>query len=111
MDLDREKLGADLWWASYRHGQRARSMFTRSLGTPVEDVDLVAGTQAKSSEPDGLLGEAVHAGVISASEADLITRTRLEGERLGSVAQRLGLRYHACAQRRHGLKAGWRATC
>lgn len=66
--------------------------------------------QTKNGERDGLLSEAVHAGVISASEADLITRTRLEGERLGSVAQRLGLQYHACAQRRaraEGRLAGY----
>lgn len=110
VDLGREKLGAHLWWAAYRHGQRARGMFTGSRETPVEDIDQAVSAQARNDEPDGLLGEAVHAGVISASEAELITRTRLEGERLGAVAQQLGLRYHACAQRRiraEGRLAGY----
>jgi hypothetical protein len=110
VDLGREKLGAHLWWTAYRHGQRARGMFTGSRETPVEDIDQAASAQARNGEPDGLLGEAVHAGVISASEAELITRTRLEGERLGAVAQQLGLRYHACAQRRtraEGRLAGY----
>lgn len=110
VDPGREKLGVHLWWAAYRHGRHAREMFTRSRETPVEDIDLAANAQAKNGEPDGLLGEAVHEGVITASEADLITRTRMEGERLGSVAQRLGLRYHACAQRRaraEGRLAGY----
>jgi len=110
VDLGRERLGVHLWWAAYRHGQHARDMFTRSHEIPVEDIDLAASARVRDGEPDGLLGEAVHAGVISASEAELITRTRLEGERLGSVAQRLGLRYHACAQRRaraEGRLAGY----
>lgn len=110
VDLGREKLSAHLWWAAYRHGQRARDMFTGSREIPVEDIDQAASAQAGSGEHDGLLGEAVHAGVISASEAELISRTRLEGERLGAVAQQLGLRYHACAQRRtraEGRLAGY----
>jgi hypothetical protein len=110
VDICREKLGAHLWWVAYRHGQHARDMFSGSRETPVEDIDQAAGAQANGGEPDGLLSEAVHAGVISASEAELITRTRLEGERLGAVAQQLGLRYHACAQRRtraEGRLAGY----
>jgi hypothetical protein len=110
VDLGREKLGAYLWWTAYRYGQRARGMFTGSWETPVEDIDRAASVHADNREPDDLLGEAVHAGVISVSEAELITRTRLEGERLGAVAQQLGLRYHACAQRRtraEGRLAGY----
>lgn len=99
VDPGRERLGAHLWWTAYRHGQRARDMFAGARETPVEDIDRVADAQARNGEPDGLLGEAVHADVISALEAELITRTRLESERLGAVAQQLGLRYHACAQR------------
>lgn len=109
-DASRENLSAHLWWAAYRAGQRARRMLAQSRETPVDDIDRAAQVQAEPGEPGGLLDDAVHAGVISASEADLITRTRLEGERLGAVAERLGLRYNACAQRRfraEGRLAGY----
>lgn len=102
-DTGRENLSAHLWWAAYRAGQRARRMFDQAREIPVDDLDLAAQVQTEPGDPDALLDDAVHAGVISASEADLITRTRLEGERLGAAAERLGLRYNACAQRR------WRA--
>lgn len=43
---------------------------------------------------------AVHEGVLTGAEADLIGRTRIEGERLGAIAEQMGLRYHTCHQRR-----------
>lgn len=98
IDPNEERGGARLWWGAFRRGQDACARIRREL--PVGDVELVAGNSPAVESSGTSLSEAVHDGVISVPEADLINRTRIEGERLGAIAERLGLRYHACCQRR-----------
>lgn len=98
IDPKKERSGARLWWGAFRRGQDACARSRREL--PVGDVELVAGNPPAVESSGTSLSEAVHDGVISVPEADLINRTRIEGERLGAIAERLGLRYHACCQRR-----------
>ncbi|MCY9787123.1 sigma-70 family RNA polymerase sigma factor [Nocardiopsis sp. EMB25] len=50
--------------------------------------------------PDLLLIAAVRVGVLSAPQAQLIARTRLEKVSLAQVADELGVSYKACAKRR-----------
>lgn len=94
----RSRIGGFLYWRA-----RSRLHQLRVKGRheePVEDVELTARLTAQPEPDMNPLSEAVHQGVVTVSEADLINRTRLEGERLGSIAQRMGLGYHACRQRR-----------
>jgi hypothetical protein len=97
-DPNRPHLGAHLWWKAHNHAMQACALLVREM--PVEDVELVAGTHGRQTDHGDYLSRAVHEGVLTGVEADLIGRTRLEGERLGAVAQQMGLRYHACHQRR-----------
>lgn len=97
-DPSRPHLGAHLWWKAHNHAMQACALLAREM--PVEDVELVAGRQNRQADHGDYLSRAVHEGVLTGVEADLIGRTRLEGERLGAVAQQMGLRYHACHQRR-----------
>ncbi|MEV2279194.1 sigma-70 family RNA polymerase sigma factor [Nocardiopsis sp. NPDC049922] len=55
---------------------------------------------AVAGSPDLLLVAAVRVGVLSASQARLIARTRLENVPLTRVADELGVSYKACAKRR-----------
>jgi nucleotide-binding universal stress UspA family protein len=106
IDLERDAIGPRLWWAAKRKVQRAAAQLGREL--PVEDIEVKAVNGG--GIPGDPLREAVHDGVISDVDARLIGSTRLEGERLGSVAERLGLRYHACQRRRaraEGRLAGY----
>lgn len=109
VNIEREGIAAALWWRAYDHAARAATSLTKEM--PVEDIDLVSpSSRGASGIPDSPLEDAVYAGVITISEADLINKTRLEGERLGSVAERMGLKYHACRQRRaraEGRLAGY----
>ena len=97
-DPARPHLGAHLWWKAHNHATRGCALLAQE--TPVEDIELVAGTRGRQTVHGDSLSRAVHEGVLTGAEADLIGRTRLEGERLGAVAQQMGLRYHACHQRR-----------
>jgi hypothetical protein len=113
VDLGQRQLGAELQRAAYRGGRRVLAQVKRSRELPTADIELVGGISGGPDQPDALLSDAVHSGVLSVPEAELINRTRLEGERLGVVAQQLGLRYHACQQRRsraEGRLAGYVLT-
>ncbi|MFI0483381.1 hypothetical protein [Actinomadura sp. 9N215] len=108
VDAGRAKVGAFLWWSTFRRAWRARSRDEREI--PSEELALIAAERELQDHDIRPLVEAVHEGVPSVSEADLINRTRIEGERLGAIAERMGLRYHACRQRRaraEGRLAGY----
>ncbi|GLY85995.1 hypothetical protein [Actinoallomurus iriomotensis] len=97
-DPNRPHLGAHLWWKAHNHAMQTCTLLAREM--PVEDIELVAGTQGGQADHGDYLSRAVHEGILTGVEADLIGRTRLEGERLGAVAEQMGLKYHACQQRR-----------
>lgn len=93
-----EHLGAHLWWQAYNHGRRACAKSSKE--TPVEDLERVGAGRSTQEPSSDSLAEAVYDGVLTEPDAELIGRTRVEGERLGAVADQMGLRYHACRQRR-----------
>lgn len=106
-DPQRARLGSRLV-ANLRH--LAKIAARERMTIPVADTEMIQSRQEDPMRPKDLLADAVHEGVLTVPEADLISRTRLEGERLGAVAQQLGLRYHACRQRRaraEGRLAGY----
>jgi hypothetical protein len=98
VDPKRQHLGAHLWWKAHNYASRACAALGQE--TPVEDIELVAGMRDQQPNHGDSLTAAVHEGVLTGAEAELIGRTRLEGERLGAVAEQMGLRYPACHQRR-----------
>ena len=55
--------------------------------------------------PDLVLAKAVRAGVISASDAELISATRLGDTDLADAAEQLGIGYWACHKRRRRAEA------
>jgi DNA-directed RNA polymerase specialized sigma24 family protein len=71
---------------------------------PVEDINLVAGRPVNGDQVGDPPVAPVHADIIAGTSEDADSRRRLEGERLGSVAQRLGLRDHV--RRSRGIETG-----
>ncbi|KAB2375401.1 hypothetical protein [Actinomadura montaniterrae] len=98
VDAAQARIGASLWWAARRRAAQVR--LQRSREVPSEELALNAARQELGDHEVRPLVEAVHEGVISISEAQLINKTRLEGERLGAIAESMGLRYQACHRRR-----------
>jgi hypothetical protein len=93
-DVNRPELGSWLWWATYRNVQRAVSRLRRE--TPTADFELIAMLDASPYDASRItsgsadrVGQAVPV-VDSQADQDL---GRVEGERLGSMAQRLGLKH------------------
>jgi hypothetical protein len=99
IDPDRDRLAGRLVSAAYVAGRRARRA---ELGEQQRRAGLPMSMPppAPSGHPDLLLADAVRAGVISRSEAELIGETRLSGTPLVVMAGRLDLSYAACHQRR-----------
>lgn len=90
VDPERPNLRAHLWWSAFRHAHEACRQATRLLVTP--ELELVAaGIDAA--------GDAVF-GRTAVSRSSATDRLSTEGERLGALAARMGLRER--------VRAGWR---
>lgn len=94
-------------WISQRLVARSartveRAYRSRIRVTPVDPCTLAEITPAASPEGhvDLLLDSAVRQGVITASEAEIIFTTRLEGMAPGALAEQLGTSYQALMKRR-----------
>lgn len=94
-------LAGELYWAARRAGSR----FQRSLirverqQVPLDALpDRMAGPLG--GHPDTALERLRSVAVLTDEEAELIGRTRLEGEPLAEAAARLGITYAACRKRR-----------
>lgn len=100
-DPEQGELSSHLFRSARRRGVNVRRSYLdrqrREVST--EREGLTEPYEGRAYRGDILAG-AIYGGVLSATEADLIGRTRVEGERLGAVAQRMGLNYGACCQRR-----------
>ncbi|MEZ0064958.1 hypothetical protein ABIA32_000946 [Streptacidiphilus sp. MAP12-20] len=101
LDPAQPALASELYWTA----KRADSQFRRDLiaseqrNIPVDAVpELEAGADA--GHPDTALAQLCKREVISGDEAELIGRTRLEGESLTAAAERLGISYATCRKRR-----------
>ncbi len=78
MDLPRGRIAIRLRWAAYRAGHHA--LTTAMDGPTPTEPDVRPGTPAPvSGHPDLVLARAVNAGVLTSTEAELISATRLGG--------------------------------
>ncbi|WP_156179009.1 hypothetical protein [Saccharothrix sp. ST-888] len=89
VDPHRPELGSFLCRTACSRGWRVERSTAREL--PVEDVDLAARSSPEAARSDGLPQAPVRREALPTGQSDLTTRIQLEGERLGSVAQRLRL--------------------
>ncbi|MDV9176350.1 hypothetical protein R6V09_40280 [Streptomyces sp. W16] len=101
IDVDVGGVASRLWWAGYRCGLRARSRYSGAVrAVPLMERWALHARNSVPGRPDFVLDRAVYAGAVTAEEAELIGRTRMEGEGLAAAARRLGLGYTACRARR-----------
>ncbi|GGU22346.1 hypothetical protein [Streptomyces violascens] len=101
IDVDARGVASRLWWAGYRAGLRARATYTGMLrAVPLPEPWALHAQRPTSGHPDFVLDRAVRAGAVTADEAELIGRTRMENEGLADAARRLGIGYTACRIRR-----------
>lgn len=95
------RLAGELYWAA----RRASSRFQRGLidaERQLVPLDALPDrmTGPRGGHPDTALARLRARAVITEEEADLIGRTRLDGEPLVQAAARLGITYAACRKRR-----------
>jgi hypothetical protein len=105
-DLDQVPLASRLCWAARRAGEHlayadaAWSARRSDLGDRGDAPDLPWG------HPDLVLARAVRRGVLTAGQAELIGRSRLEGIPLSAIAAETGTSHSAlCNRRRRAEKA------
>jgi hypothetical protein len=87
IDPQRENLGSTLYWSSYNAARTACRAHGREL--PTEEVD-------RAAEPDDLPDIPVHRRVVTAQHVAPGGGV-LEGERLGSIAARVGVADRLCS--------------
>ncbi|MBY8855363.1 hypothetical protein K7711_02635 [Nocardia sp. CA2R105] len=108
LDVNRPNVAYRLRWATF-HRTCPRVRERRAAPIPADwspegddparvDGEVVA---SPAGHPDLLLQQAVDEEVLTASEAELILRTRLEHQRLTRAAADTGLAYNTLAQRRY----------
>lgn len=101
VDLQVDRLPYRMWWAAFRRARTVmRQRVTAVRELVAEPADGRPAVTAVLRHPDFALARMRSADVITEVEEDLIGRTRLEGESLTDAAQRLGISYQACKQRR-----------
>jgi hypothetical protein len=105
VDLARPKIALRLCWAGYRAGARLRYADAAFASRHTEAVASVAPPRPWG-HPDLVLADAVAKRVITAGQAELIARTRLEDLELQDAARELRISYAAAKMRR--LRAEWR---
>lgn len=101
IDTEREDLGATLYRSAYSAGRAVCRTYGREL--PTDEIDRTPNLPSDPAIP-------VHRGVATVTRQTQPTRGSLEGERLGSIAHRVGLadHVHRPAQRnRHTLQPGY----
>jgi hypothetical protein len=93
------RLPARLCWAAYRAGRQVRDAEVTWARTHAAFTDSPIPA-APYGHPDLILDHAVTGGLLTAAEAELIGRTRLEQTTLAEVAAELGATYEAVKRRR-----------
>ena len=102
IDISTERIAARLCFTAYNAGRRLRHREAAHSGRRSELMESVQPVKPWG-HPDFVLARAVSQGLITRVAADLIGRTRLEGEPLSKVAADNGLGYTA------GQVQRWRA--
>jgi hypothetical protein len=99
-DLDRVPLASRLCWAAWRAGQK-HAYATADWGSRRRDLDEFPATPALPwGHPDLVLAAAVRAGILTAAEAELIGRNRLERIPLAVIAAEQGVSHSSLCNRR-----------
>lgn len=107
IDVTRPKIVLRLCLAGYRAGSKLRyaeAAFTSRRA----DADTSVPPPRPWGHPDFVLADAVAKNVITAGQAELIARTRLEDLELEDAARDLGISYPAAKMRR--LRAEWKVA-
>jgi hypothetical protein len=104
-DLEAVPLASRLCWAAYRAGQ-ALAYADADWASRRRDLpESFDGPVMPWGHPDFVLAAAVRQQVITAAEADLIGRSRLEGIPLAHIARQLQVSHQALCQRRRRAEA------
>lgn len=82
---ERDNLGSTLYWSAY-HAGRAACRPHRQVN-PTDEIDRITAYITDTTPP-------AHRGVVDTTHTGQPTRSRLEGERLGSIAHRMGVADH-----------------
>jgi hypothetical protein len=99
-DLDRVPLASRLCWAAWRAGQK-HAYATADWGSRRRDLEeFPAAPPLPWGHPDLVLAAAVRAGVLTAAEAELIGRNRLERIPLAVIAAEQGVSHSSLCNRR-----------
>lgn len=99
VDTSRRRIVLRLCWAAYRAGARHR--YADAVPGAGAQVPVASMAPPRPwGHPDLVLARAVAEKVITAAEADLIARTRLEGVPLTSIARRRREPFRAVLMRR-----------
>jgi len=99
-DLDRVPLASRLVWAAWRAGQQHACA---DAGWAARRRDLAGwrdGPEVPWGHPDLVLAAAVRQGILTAGQAALIGRNRLEGVPLSQIAAETGISHTALCNRR-----------
>ena len=100
----RARLASWLCWLARTGAARLlRAELAERAGPGAEPVS--AAPPRPWGHPDIVLARAVAADVVSATDAELIATTRLEGANLAAIAEDLGLDYETCRMRRSRAEA------
>jgi hypothetical protein len=104
-DLDAVPLASRLCWAAWRAG-RALAYADADWASRRRDLDESFGAPAIPwGHPDFVLAAAVRRGGLTAAQAELIGRSRLERIPLARIAAELGVIRSALCHRRRGAEA------
>ena len=104
-DLDRVPLASRLCWAAWRAGQ-ALACADASWSARRRDLDESSGGPVMPwGHPDFVLAAAVRQRILTAAEAELIGRNRLEGVPLARIAAELRVSHSALCHRRRRAEA------
>lgn len=85
-DTSKDGVASRILWTAYRHGSRLRGDEIEAP-EPTPEVAVMSGS---SGHPDLILERAVAAGVIKASDAELISASRIGGTDLPNLAAASG---------------------
>jgi hypothetical protein len=99
VDITQPRIALRLCWAAYRAGARLRYADAAFASRHVDPV-WPAVPPRPWGHPDFVLADAVAKKVITAAQAELIARTRLEDLELHDAARELGISYAAAKMRR-----------
>jgi hypothetical protein len=99
-DLDRVPLASRLCWAAWRAGQEHGDYADAAWAGRRDLAEWRDGPDLPWGHPDLVLAAAVREGILTAGQAELIGRNRLEGVPLSRIAAETGISHSALCNRR-----------